>query len=93
MNALLKKDVLFKWDDDSRKTFKDIKEAITSAPVLVSPNYSKDFFIFSFTSEDTIVGVLLEKNKDNNEQPIALMSKNLKDIELKYTITKKQAYS
>jgi hypothetical protein len=29
MNALLKKDVLFKWDDSSMKSFINIKEAIT----------------------------------------------------------------
>jgi hypothetical protein len=90
---LLKKDALFKWDDCSKKYFKYIKEAITMTLVLVSPDYSQDFIIFSFASEDTIVGVLLQKNKDNNEKPIAFMSKTLRDVELKYTITEKQAYA
>jgi hypothetical protein len=31
MNALLRKDVTFKWDNDSLKSFEDIKEAITTA--------------------------------------------------------------
>jgi hypothetical protein len=40
MNALLKKDALFKWDDNSMKSFEDIKEAITMAHVLFSADYS-----------------------------------------------------
>jgi poly(3-hydroxyalkanoate) synthetase len=79
MNALLRKDVTFRWDNDSLRSFEDIKEAITKAPVLVSPDYSRDFIIFSFASQDTIVGVLLQKNKDDYEQPIAFMRKTLRD--------------
>jgi len=40
------------------------------APVLVSPDYSKEFLIFSFASENTIAGVLLQKNKEVYKQPI-----------------------
>jgi hypothetical protein len=37
--------------------------------------------------------VLLQKNDQNMEQPIAFMSKALKDSELKYTNMEKQAYA
>jgi hypothetical protein len=74
-------------------SFERIKEAITVAPVLVSPNFSRDFIIFSFSSKDTIAGVLLQKNDQGDEQPIAFMSKNLRDSELNYTIMEKQAYA
>jgi hypothetical protein len=93
MNALLKKDVLFRWDDNIIRYFEDIKEAINMVLVLVSSDYSWDFIIFSFASEDTIVGVLLQKNKYDCEQPIAFMRKTLRDVEVKYSIIKKQAYS
>jgi hypothetical protein len=78
MNAFLKKDVTFRWDNNSLRSFEDIKDTITKAPVLVSPDYSRDFIIFSFTSQDTIAGVLLQKNKDDHEKPIAFMSKSLR---------------
>ena len=59
---LLKKDVKFEWSEESKRAFESIKTAICEAPVLVSPDYDKDFMIFSFASEDTIAGVLtLEK--------------------------------
>jgi hypothetical protein len=49
--------------------------------------------IFSFASQDTRAGVLLQKNKDDYEQPITFMSKTLSDAELKYSIIEKQAYA
>jgi hypothetical protein len=61
--------------------------------MLVSSNYNQDFQIFSFASKDTIVGVLLQKNDENMEQPIAFMSKALRDSELKYSTMEKQAYA
>ena len=67
IQSLLKKDVKFVWLEDGKKDFQEIKSAIAKALVLVSPDYSKDFMIFSFTSEDTIVGVMLPKTKDGHE--------------------------
>ena len=55
-------------------------------------NYSKDFYIFSFASEDTMASVLLQKNDQGQEQPLAYMSKILRDSELKYHIVEKQVY-
>ena len=81
------------WTIEGRKTFDSIKNAITRSPVLVSLDYAKDFMIFSFASEDTIAGVLLQKNIEGFEQPIAFMSRALQNSELKYTIMEKQAYA
>jgi hypothetical protein len=47
---LLKKDVKFEWNDESKRAFKQIKTAICEASVLVSPDYEKEFQIFSFAS-------------------------------------------
>ena len=58
--------------------------------MLVSPNFDKDFMIFSFASEHTIAGVLLQKNEKNEEQPIAFYNKALRDSTLKYNIMEKQ---
>jgi hypothetical protein len=58
LNCLLKGDACFEWDDSVKMDFQHIKEAITIALVLVSSNFTKDFIIFSFTSNDTIAGVI-----------------------------------
>jgi ribonuclease HI/transposase InsO family protein len=93
LQKLLKKDVKFEWTEEGRRAFKSVKDAIGKSPVLISPNYAKDFQIFSFASEDTIAGVLLQKNDDGQEQPIAFMSKALQNSELNYTTMEKQAYA
>jgi hypothetical protein len=90
---LLKKDVKFEWSEESKRAFESIKTAICEAPVLVSPDYDKDFMIFSFASEDTIAGVLLQKNNQGHEQPIAYFSRALQNSELKYPMFEKQAYA
>jgi hypothetical protein len=49
--------------------------------------------LFSFASEHTIVGVLLQKDEQNFERPIAYYSRTLRDSPLKYDIMEKQAYA
>jgi hypothetical protein len=78
--------------NESVKVFNTIKHAIDLALVLVSPYYSKEFQIFSFASKETIADILLQKNQQSLEQPIAFMTK-LKDSELNYTTMEKQAYT
>lgn len=56
---MLIKDSNFKWSVEAKKYFSDIKKALTKAPVLVIPNFSKDFMIFSFASKHTTAGVRL----------------------------------
>ena len=93
ITSMLKKDNNLKWTPEAKKSFEDIKKAISEAPVLVSPEFSKYFLIFSFASEHTIVGVLLQKNQEGGEQPIAFYNKTLRDAPLKYDIMEKQAYA
>jgi hypothetical protein len=90
---MLKKDSEVKWTTEAKASFERIKKVIGEAPVLASPDYMKEFLIFSFASNHTIVVVLLQKNDEGFEQPIAFFSKSLRDAELKYDILKKQAYA
>jgi ribonuclease HI len=46
LSALLKKDVSFRWGDETKKSFEDIKNAISQAPILISPDFSQDYIIF-----------------------------------------------
>lgn len=71
------------------KEFGDIKKAIKEDHVLKSLGFSKPFQLFSFVSFYTIVVVLLQKNEDGHEQPIAFFSKILQASELNYDIIEK----
>ena len=90
---MLKKDQEVKWTTEAKSAFEKIKLALTEAPVLISPDFTKEFLTFWFASEDTIAAVLLQKNKEGLEQPIAFFSKNLRDSKLKYSILEKKAYA
>jgi hypothetical protein len=57
---MIKKNNDIKWINESNKSFATVKLALTEARVLINPYYSKDFLIFSFVYEDTIVVVLLQ---------------------------------
>ena len=59
ITTMLKKDQEVKWTAEANNSFEKIKKALTEAPVLVSPDFSKYFLNFSFTSQDTIAVVLL----------------------------------
>ena len=78
LNDLLKKNVKLVWDKKCDISFSKLKKAISTSLVLACPDYSKEFMIYSYAFEDTI-GALLQKNNENHEQPIAFMSKNLRE--------------
>lgn len=80
-------------DISRKKYFKEIKKALTLASVLIRPNFSKDFLVFTFTSKHTIVRVLLQKRHQGNEKPIYFFSRTLENYELKYNTMEKQAYA
>eukprot|EP00253_Pinus_taeda_P025418 PITA_25418 len=90
MTNMLKKDSQVKWTEEAVKSFNLVKMALSSAPVLVSPDYTQDFIFFSFASEHTMATVLLQK-RDDHERPIAFFNKAIRDAALKYKIIEKQA--
>ena len=90
---MLKKNAEVKWDKEAREYFQRIKEALKEAPVLIIPDYLKPFQIFSFASSSTIAAMLLQRNEEKQEQPVAYFSKVLRDAELNYNILEKQVYA
>jgi hypothetical protein len=90
---MLRKGNEIKWTTYAKHSFEEVKESLTKSHVLISPDFAKDFIVFSFASEHTIAGVLMQKNDQNQEQPIAFFSRSLRDSTLKYNIMEKQAYA
>ena len=58
-----------------------------------APNYGKPMHIFLFASFHTIVVVLLQKNEEGYEHPIAFYSISLQATEPKYDINEKKTYA
>jgi len=93
ITSMLKKGSEIKWTEATRRYFKAIKRAVMEAPTLVSPDYTKEFYIFSFASYDTLATILLQKNDEGIEHPVAFFNKTLRDVELRYDLIGKQAYA
>ncbi|GJZ59888.1 reverse transcriptase domain-containing protein [Tanacetum coccineum] len=55
MTKLLEKDLVFNFDEECNKAFETLKEKLTNAPIIVSPNLSLPFeLIFVFTDHAAI---------------------------------------
>jgi hypothetical protein len=50
ITAMIRRGNEVRWTVEPRESFNQIKKALIEAPVLISPDYSKDFLIFYFTS-------------------------------------------
>ena len=59
LNNMLKKDSKIKLIVEAKKSFEDIKLALTRTLVLISSKFDRDFILFSFASEHIIAAVLL----------------------------------
>jgi len=58
---MLKKDSVVRWTKEAVKSFNLVKLALSSAPVLICPDYTQDFILFSFASDHTMAAVLMQK--------------------------------
>ena len=56
---MLKKEIGVKWTIQAKQSFELVKQSLTQTPVLISLDFTKDFYIFSFAFEHTIAAVLL----------------------------------
>jgi hypothetical protein len=61
INKLLKKDQKFEWTPYIQKAFTKIEHGITTFLVLVSPNFNKEFILYSFASDETMSSILTKK--------------------------------
>ena len=79
MTDLLKKDNKFLWTGKAEESFKTLKAKLTSAPVLVLPDTSKDFVVFCDASLQGLGCVLMQDG-----HVVAYASRQLKPHEHNY---------
>ncbi|GJZ67179.1 reverse transcriptase domain-containing protein [Tanacetum coccineum] len=86
---LLEKDIPFEFDDECQKAFELLKEKLTCAPVIVSPNWNLPFELMCDAS-DFAVGAVLGQKDGKIFHPIYFASKTLNPAQQKYTVTEKE---
>ena len=60
---------------------------------LKSPNFEKDFILYTFASDISLAAVLTQKQEGGDEYPMSFMSTSLQGVELNYPAVDKQAYA
>ncbi|KAH9313256.1 hypothetical protein KI387_028291, partial [Taxus chinensis] len=93
ITSMMKHQAIFKWNNEGKVAFEEIKKSIAKAPTLVSPNFNKDFIMYCYASEHTLSDVLVQKSDEDVEAHIAFMSCSLKKHEIKYIQLEKHAYA
>ena len=79
------------WSGKEQTTFEDLKTAVTTAPVLVSPQESDPFRIEANSSDFATRAVLSQQSMtDRKWHPIAFYSKSLSSMEWNYKIHDKE---
>ncbi|CAN6579260.1 unnamed protein product [Malus baccata var. baccata] len=86
---LLQKDVPFQFDEECESAFKQLKEKLTSAPIIVPPDWSLPFELMCDAS-DYALGAVLGQRKDKQLHVIYYASRTLNDAQLNYSTTEKE---
>ncbi|GJP60468.1 hypothetical protein CLOP_g17684 [Closterium sp. NIES-67] len=90
LTNLLKKNTPYKWGPQHQEAVEQLKQALTSAPVLILLDPERDYVIEADAS-DQAMGAVFMQDQWNGLQPIAYLSKKLHGAELNYPIHDKEA--
>lgn len=80
----------FQWTPEAQEAFELIKIALTTAPVLANPDFTKKFYLHCDASDYGIGAVLVQLDEDGSEKPIAYMSKKLNTAQRNYSVTERE---
>jgi hypothetical protein len=88
-----KKDVQFKWTPVEKESFESIKATISISPSPWSPDFTKNFLLYTFMSDHTLTTMLMQKNEQGDEYPVVFMRIGLQGDELNYPMVDEQDYT
>ena len=89
LTNLLRKDIPFVWNNQCQLSFDKSKSLLLVKPVLITPDFNKQFILHCDASDVGIGAVLLQK-RNGLEQPIAYFSKKLNNYQVKYSTIEKE---
>ena len=86
---MLEKDCKFCFDESCLKAFGELKEKLVSAPIIISPDWSKPFEV-TCDARWVALGVVLGQRMDKTLHPIYYASKALNEAQKNYTVTEQE---
>ena len=93
LTALTRKDkttgntVIFEWNAECEEAFQTLKTMLMTAPVLIPPDLSKEFFLWTDASARGFGAVLEQKDDTGQPHPVAYASRQTNPAESKYAPT------
>ncbi|CAN6544902.1 unnamed protein product [Malus baccata var. baccata] len=82
-------EVAFEFTKECTESFKQLKELLTTAPIIVPPDWSLPFELMCDAS-DYALGAVLGQRKDKRPHVIYYASRTLNDAQLNYSTTEKE---
>ena len=90
LNALLQKDVKWRWDTAEMDSFEKSKHVMCSQPILVFPDPACPYLVEADSSGYATGAVLSQLCEDEKWHPVAYISKGLSPAERNYDIYDKE---
>ncbi|KAL0361951.1 UNVERIFIED_CONTAM: Retrovirus-related Pol polyprotein from transposon opus, partial [Sesamum radiatum] len=89
LTNLLSKDAQFHFDDACLHAFRDLKEKLTTAPIVSAPAWDLPFEIMCDASNDTL-GAVLGQRVEKRFHTIYYASRTMNDAQRNYATTEKE---
>jgi hypothetical protein len=90
LHKLTEKSAPFKWTDECQYAFQTLRNKLVSPPVLVFPEFSKEFILDTDASDSGIGAVLSQIDDRGQERVVAYASRALSKAERNYSVTRKE---
>ncbi|KAM1439659.1 hypothetical protein ACFX1X_013220 [Malus domestica] len=89
LESLLQKEVAFEFNKKCETAFKTLKYMLTSAPIIMPPDWSLPFELMCDAS-DYAIGAVLGQRRNKQPHVIHYASRTLNDAQLNYSTTEKE---
>ncbi|XP_019191514.1 PREDICTED: uncharacterized protein LOC109186061 [Ipomoea nil] len=88
----MKKKEGFAWTAECQRSFEELKQYLSSPPVLSTPQVGEPLFLYLAASAKAVSSVLVRED-DRVQHPVYYVSRSLKAAETRYTVVEKIVYA
>jgi hypothetical protein len=93
LKKLVKKYELFRWMPECDKAFEILKEKLSSAPILIFPNWEIEFHVHVDVVGIALGAILAQPREGNMNHPIYFASRKLSQVERNYTTNEREGFA
>ena len=90
LHRLTEKTAPFNWTVECQAAFQELRQRLTSAPILAHPDFSQQFILDTDASDIGMGAVLSQVDREGRERAIAYGSRLLSKAERRYCVTRRE---